>query len=357
MTHPEDTGVAPPESTDPPEPEAVPTPFLFTGNASEYFRIWIVNVALSIATLGVYSAWAKVRTRQYFYRHTWLDGASFDYLADPRKILKGRILAAGALGILLVAERVSALLYVAVALALLFATPWVLVQASRFNARNSAWRNVRFSFSGTTKGAAFEYVNGMLIAVVTFGLGASYLQWKMFRFRFEHLAIGKTRFRYLTPWGDFLGTNLAAGMLFFLAFALVFLPVRFLFGVPADEPGALRIVPMLAPLAGYFVVFAFMRARLANITWGGVQIGAHRLISDQGFLYVLWLQLTNLLAIVCTLGLAVPWAKVRNHRYRLARLQLHAVGPLVLEAEPGGVEGGAVGDALADLGDFDLGFG
>ncbi|PON14444.1 hypothetical protein C2W62_29035, partial [Candidatus Entotheonella serta] len=40
-------------------------------------------------TLGIYNAWAKVRTRQYFYAHTLLDGHAFDYLANPIAILKG----------------------------------------------------------------------------------------------------------------------------------------------------------------------------------------------------------------------------------------------------------------------------
>ena len=30
----------------------------FKGNAKEYFGIWIVNVLLSIITLGIYGAWA-----------------------------------------------------------------------------------------------------------------------------------------------------------------------------------------------------------------------------------------------------------------------------------------------------------
>ena len=44
------------------------------GNASAYFRIWIVNVFLTILTLGRYSPWAKerrciaqVRDAQGFY--------------------------------------------------------------------------------------------------------------------------------------------------------------------------------------------------------------------------------------------------------------------------------------------------
>ena len=66
--------------------------FQFHGKAGEYFKIWIVNIALSILTLGIYSAWAKVRTRRYFYGNTSLDGSRFDYLADPLAILKGRMI-------------------------------------------------------------------------------------------------------------------------------------------------------------------------------------------------------------------------------------------------------------------------
>lgn len=44
----------------------------FRGTAKEYFKIWIVNVLLSIVTFGIYSAWAAVRTRRYFYGNTVL---------------------------------------------------------------------------------------------------------------------------------------------------------------------------------------------------------------------------------------------------------------------------------------------
>ena len=62
----------------------------FTGNGREYFGIWIVNLLLSVLTLGIYSAWAKVRTLQYFYGHSRVDGQGFRYLATPLQILKGR---------------------------------------------------------------------------------------------------------------------------------------------------------------------------------------------------------------------------------------------------------------------------
>src|SRR6267378_4160908 len=65
----------------------------FSASAGEYFRIWIVNLALSIVTLGIYSAWAKVRKKRYFYGNTLLNGDPFEYLGKPIPILIGRIIA------------------------------------------------------------------------------------------------------------------------------------------------------------------------------------------------------------------------------------------------------------------------
>ena len=82
-----------------PEPrtQRVLLPFEFRGNGGEYFRIWIVNLLLTIVTLGIYSAWAKVRRLRYFYGNTLLDGHSFEYHGRPLAILKGRLIVVGLL--------------------------------------------------------------------------------------------------------------------------------------------------------------------------------------------------------------------------------------------------------------------
>ena len=74
------------------------TPFEFTGRGGEYFRIWIVNILLTLITLGIYSAWATVRKRRYFHGNTLLAGAEFEYLATPMMILKGRLILEFGLG-------------------------------------------------------------------------------------------------------------------------------------------------------------------------------------------------------------------------------------------------------------------
>ena len=62
----------------------------FRGNGREYFQVWIVNLCLTLVTLGIFSAWAKVRKKRYFYSNLILDGTPFQYLASPIPILRGR---------------------------------------------------------------------------------------------------------------------------------------------------------------------------------------------------------------------------------------------------------------------------
>ena len=56
-------------SATPPERSSAESPpkrlsFRFTGQARDYFRIWVVNMFLSLATLGLWSPWAKVRKQR-----------------------------------------------------------------------------------------------------------------------------------------------------------------------------------------------------------------------------------------------------------------------------------------------------
>ena len=68
-----DAGVAPEVLEDPTKLKNCDVsmlPFEFTGKAKEFFGIWFSNLLLSIFTLGIYSAWAKVRSRRFFLGHT-----------------------------------------------------------------------------------------------------------------------------------------------------------------------------------------------------------------------------------------------------------------------------------------------
>src|SRR2546427_10839481 len=116
----------------------------FTGTATEYFRIWIVNLFFTLATLGIYSAWAKVRKRRYFYGSTRLAGESFDYFASPKASLNGRLIAVAIFAIYALAGELYPLSRHAFWGAGVRALPWLVGWALAFHSRHSAYPGLRF---------------------------------------------------------------------------------------------------------------------------------------------------------------------------------------------------------------------
>ena len=116
----------------------------FTGTARQFFSIWIVNILLTIITLGIYSAWAKVRTHRYFYSNTSIENHRFSYLANPVQILIGRIIAVVLFAIYVASIQFLPLLGLLIMLAAMFLMPWVINKSLRFQHKMTSYRNVRF---------------------------------------------------------------------------------------------------------------------------------------------------------------------------------------------------------------------
>ena len=162
-------------NTAPSSPPLTEHPFNFSGSGNEYFRIWIVNLLLSVLTLGIYSAWAKVRTTRYLYGNTHVAGDSFEYHAQPLAILKGRIIAVTLLAAYVLSTQFVPLASTVLAVLVAFAAPWFVVRALRFRAVMSSWRNVRFNFVGETGAAYGIYLFAPLLGVITLGLAMPYV--------------------------------------------------------------------------------------------------------------------------------------------------------------------------------------
>lgn len=179
------------------------TPVVFTGRADEYFGIWIVNLLLSIVTLGIYSAWAKVRRYKYFYNNTLIDGVGFDYHASPLAILKGRIIAVVLFVLYQVFAGFSPVAAAVLMIAFLFALPWIAVRSLTFNARNSSHRGLRFDFDGSYAQAALAFVLYPILIVLSLGLALPLVVQRVNRFAFNHHKFGLSRFQMQALVTDF----------------------------------------------------------------------------------------------------------------------------------------------------------
>ena len=319
------------------------TPFEFTGNGTEYFRIWIVNLVLTILTLGIYSAWAKVRRNRYFYGNTRMGTAAFEYLAEPKTILKGRLLAFAAFAIYSGAVQVypwTAPLFGGLFLIL---TPWLVIKSLTFRARNTAFRNVRFNFIGNYRDAIRVFIGIPLLIVLTLGLIVPYLVFRQKAFVVGHSAYGKVRFTFKGTAGDFY--RLFGELLFVLLAGIGLLLIVFTVAKPIAFVGASLL---------YLVLFAYGTAQIANMVYNRARLAGNGLKSDLRARDLFMLYLTNTLGIVATLGLFIPWAAVRMARYRAGHLVFLGRGNLDQFFNAQAAKVASAGEELGEMLDFEV---
>src|SRR6266699_1806081 len=314
----------------------------FSASAGEYFRIWIVNLALTIVTVGIYSAWAKVRKRRYFYGHTRIDGESFEYRANPIAILKGRLIAVAAIVVFYGVGYFAPLYQLLLWIPLLIGGPWLLVRSLAFNAYNTAYRNVRFRFEGTYMACVkIVLVYGWLVFT---GILYPYLKHRLIRFVAENHCYGTTRFEIADFKKPFIGAYANA---YGLGFVLIVVVMGL--AIWAKSPLAIGLI-----YVGLFLLFGYIRARTTNAIWNAVRIGPLSFESSLRARDLIWLYFSNLLAIAFTLGLAAPWAEVRAMRYRASKTTAIASGPLDGFAEGQVQQLSAAGEEVAELFDIDI---
>ena len=316
----------------------------FTARGGEYFKIWIVNIILSILTLGIYSAWAKVRNKKYIYGSSQLNGAGFEYLADPTKILKGRMIA----GVFLVLYSTLSNLFPQIGfvftLGLLALVPWIVVKALTFNARNSAWRNIRFGFSGSIKEAAKAFFLYPILVPLTLGILAPYTYYRQRKFIIENSSYGTTSFTFNATARDYYRLFMSAFIPLIIGIGLVAMIVFFL--PPLAMPAALLL---------YLYLFAFYSVKTTNLQFNAAQLAGHQFKANLKIKEYLMLVITNSLATALTIGLFYPWAKIRTMRYKLSHISLIASGDIDTFVADEQKQVSSLGEEMGDFFDVDIG--
>ena len=329
---------------------------VFTGRAREYFRVWIVNLFLTIVTLGLYSAWAKVRKKRYLHGHTWLAGSNFDYHGDPWAILRGRLVALAAFLAYTVATHFSPRVGALVLLALLPAVPWLILRSFAFNAANTSWRHLRFGFDGRYLDALKVVAPFILVPLGTLllplpdapragarNLGVALAPGGLFmrvypyaRARVALLQINGSRYAG-TPFA--CAARVRSFYAIYVKASLVMLLLALTIGVVIGLSGGLVAAAaenaefvtgaiILAYVAVGGTALGYTRTRTTNLLLNATRLGGLALRSNVSARRLMSLYIVNVAAIVATFGLAVPWAVVRTARYRASCLAVEGDVPL-----------------------------
>jgi uncharacterized membrane protein YjgN (DUF898 family) len=312
----------------------------FRGTGREYFRVWLVNLTLTVLTLGLYGPWAKIRTRRYFYGCTSLAGHSFDYHGAPLRIFLGRAILAAILTAGVMSLSLGRWAVVAWAVAAVAVFPLLVRQAIRFNARNTSWRGVRFNFFASYRAALFATVVWPVAGLLTlFFIPSARRTWD--RFRINHLSFGGRMFRteYSTArmfaifaTGFVLIVGVLVAMIGATMGVLVFTTrmhdVAQHFIVPVDPSSFSQVFTLLFGTCAFFIA-VFVMQMANNLTLSNTTIeGGHRIVCKASPARVALITMGNAVLILLTLGLFWPFAKVRLARYRLSQTSVIAMGDI-----------------------------
>ena len=336
----------------------------FSGRTGEYFQIWLVNTALTLASLGLYMPWARMRTRRYFLGQIRLQESGLEYQANPQAMFLGwgvigagftllssfgDLLTTGLTSIvqpLIKANWIVPLLTAGVVGVILLiqlgALSWLLVQSIRYNSSKTSFRNLRFGFGSVE--ARFRLWKEMVILLVlrflvpiSLGLLQPYVAWRWRRFLIRHRRFGTTPFAFTAKPSDFRRLHLRALPLLFPAIAsIAAIATMLLWLALATRSGTLvsgKIVPwpipteivtvlVLASIPLLLIWSCWLEARAAILTWRCTHLGEMRFACAWRARDLIRLRLQHGLALVFSLGLAWPWVRIRETRYRLQRISV-----------------------------------
>ena len=365
-------------------------PLEFTGSGGEYFRVWIVNVLLTILTLGIYTPWARRRTAQYFYGHTLVAGSPLEFTAQQSRMVKGFII----LVMLTIAYQIAVNTGqdTAVGVFLLVGallSPFIWGSAMRFRLGSTRWRGLRLQFTASWREVYKASWPVFAIALVWFGVffGIQYLApesadalrelaadesgdadlptmaagiWGLIalglllsitcvirlEFNYKSLLVLRTQVgsetgRWKPVYMDFVKIWLATVAVFILLVAVI---SAAMFGLVSaaitlvmrgDTSGPWMVILMAVSLfGGIFFLFmasaparAYREARMFQLMWDNIGLSqVARFKCELRTGSFMLLRIKNLFMTLLTLGLYRPFARVNEYRMKAESVTLHVKG-------------------------------
>jgi len=378
----------PPSSGEPPDgaevdasaPARQVTALTFTGRGSEYFRIWVVNLLLTLVTLGVYSAWAKVRKARYLRQNTRLDGHVFDYHGKPTAILRGRLVALVLLAAYTWAFQFSNVAGLLTVTMLCAVGPWLFLRAQQFSLGNTSFRGLRFGFRARPRdayrtllpvlvlwlapavAAGLAIDEGWLLGAP--GLALPWMHHRVKAFQRRNATYGDREFSFTPATGRFywvyakgLGFVLVGGLLAAMTMA-VLLSFRAHSGrAIGSSKLELLIYSALAGLLMYVAAGPYYAARLQQVVWSRTRLGEGiQFRTEIRALPLFRVVMKNVALTVVTAGLYWPCAAIALARYRIECVRVES--DIALSVLAGGLQAGTVsaaGEGASDAFGFDIG--
>jgi len=310
----------------------------YHGDGKSLFKIYIVNVLLSVITLGVYYPWAKAKLLAYHYSETELENSRFAFLGTGKEIFKGFVKA-----LLIFAVWYGGLFYFTLQLQtgedvafftimtlvwellILLIFPLAIVGSLKYRLSRTTWRGIHMRYTGNVQSMYKVFLKGFLLTVITFGI---YSPWFLINIRKEvmkNIKLGDLNFSFTGSGGTLFGIGFVGYLLTLITLGI------YMFQWAANMHN--------------------FNIDSINLNKGNEQAKLKGMATGLG---IFKLQIVNVFIVIFTLGLGAPYAIIRTIKYYMDTADL--VGEItfdeITQAEIDDTN--ATGDSILDAFEFEI---
>lgn len=307
----------------------------FKGQGSEYFGIWILNALLIGITLGIYYPWAKTKSRKFFTSNTYFSGSPLSYHGTGSELLKGFLVVVGFFllfyivyySIAYTGNESALLSFSLVYSALIFLLIPVSIHGSlKYRTSRTSWRSIFFNYDGDRNELIILFIKNFLLTMITFGFYLSWAEVNMSKYIIGKLGLGNVK-------ASFNGNGSELFM------------IRLI--------GTILTVFTLGIYSFWFTknIYEFY-VRNTFLHQNEEMVSLNSRFTAGG---IFKLQIINLLLIIFTFGLAIPWVVIRSINFFIENIEVgNNLNPD--DIAQGMIDGrtNSIGDGMADA--LDLGF-
>jgi uncharacterized membrane protein YjgN (DUF898 family) len=356
-----------------PPPEGEPLRFSTTIEPGRFFGLSLKNGLLNLITLTLYRFWGKTEVRQRVWRGIRLNDEAFEYTGRGVELFVGFLLALLVVGLpfLIVIFGIQFTQHWAFGLALLplyLGLFWLwgfgIFSAFRYMASRTTWRGVRFRLKGSASAYAWNYLLAIFLSSLTAGWFWPQAERQLASRVWEELRFGDRRLRFRMErserqgiYGPFalgwFGTLFGYFALMFLIFAVA------MAAGPSLQPSAdgqppvpsvlftLMVYAVILAVSPIFLlIWAPYQAALLRSIAAGVTLDKSTFTLNVKAIPLWWLTVTNLFALLVSLGFLMPWVQARTARFLVQRLE--STGTARLDLARQAERGPGSGEGLAD---------
>lgn len=372
----------PPQFSATGEPPKRPTRFEFDGEWREMLPTVLINILLTIVTLGVYRFWARTRIRRYLWSRLRLDGDAFEYTGTGMELFLGFLIVvfvvllpmAGLYYYMTLLDPLKDGALIAVIGVILYVTFIALSGAAyyrawRYRLSRTLWRGIRGYQE--EKGWRFGglYLLWALFTFVTIGIATPYMMNQVWDYPTNRRMFGSGRFAYDGKSGPLFGRFFACVGIGFLAIFVL----SIFFGIVGGAAGAFGSLSSgsLDQQAGAitgFIIGIFIFYLVFGLVYGAIwlwfqqkyfeHIAGHTTYEGIAlrfkidFVDLFKLAFGNVLIYILTLGFGADFATLRKMRFMAENLILEDTPDWSAVAQVSDDMPG-VGEGLAEA--FDVG--